>query len=421
MIKKSLKNETPVVAHTPAPQIKPERRMKVPMASRALQSGHTIEMDDIALVSLTQKELQEHGIKRAFMTNPEQIMGKKLSTGMKRGETFDTQFFYPTGAGPGITNRIPEGKRAVTVSLTPTNALIGFAGPGQHVDVLFHFHDIVESSQSGSKPFDPSLRNPSGKDRIDQANGGANYYQAVSHRDNVPIKYQSATRTLAQNVEILALGDNSLPTPNASGISTEQRVFVTLAVSPAEAERLRVADGHGELSLTLRGQSTTEHDEIASTRPISIEDIIPMPKPVQLRIPQMEIYRGQKMSVVQFDPRGSISRRIIDSPNAYNPAAQNRDNPASDQPSRQDKSTQLTEQDSTTAESKHPNESVSKLVPGNVFVPASSSEPGDRRHETSDNQLLEGSSDSRTSAGTESYGQQLTPIEWSHPLSGEPQ
>jgi len=59
--------------------------------------------------------------------------------------------------------------------------------------------------------------------------------------------------TLVQKATILALGQRVNQTGNSSRLGPEERVRVTLAVKPDSAELIRVAEGHGELSLTLRG------------------------------------------------------------------------------------------------------------------------------------------------------------------------
>jgi len=66
---------------------------------------------------LTREEMKEHGIKRVFMSNPDQIIGKTVAVDLKRGSTFDTKDFYAPGTGPGIADKLQPGQRAVTIEV----------------------------------------------------------------------------------------------------------------------------------------------------------------------------------------------------------------------------------------------------------------------------------------------------------------
>jgi Flp pilus assembly protein CpaB len=350
LIKKTLNKKPVVVEKAPPQRIAVPKKLTVPMASRILEAGQRIALDDIALVRLTRKELDDYGIKTAFMTNPEQIIGKTLKLSMKRGGTFDTKNFYPIGRGPGISRRIPVGKRAVTLSFLSTNALMGYAGSGQSVDILFHYGSqsqdgagntaVTSRAQPDPRAYNPAVRNPSGGNPTGMQaqrwyqNRGGNQSTLVGSQGSAGVAPEDfATKTIVQNAEILALGDQALPTNDANGIDLIDRVNVTLAVTPAEAEVLRVAEGHGELSLTLRGNDDVQTVKVA--RAIKLDDIIPRPKQL-VSIPppirSMEIYQGNKFSTVQFNPANTISRRIVDTPRAYDPAAKDAYDPKGNVP-----------------------------------------------------------------------------------------
>ena len=254
-----------------APPPQPPKTYLVPMASRNLDLGDKIGIDDIALIKMTRKDMQAHGVKSAYMSKAAQIVGKIVATSIERGDTFDTRQFFPEGQAPGIATRIEPGDRAVTISLTPTNALLGFAGAGQNVDVLFHYgeHRPVESQDNESLRVTPN-------------------------EENWRKPFQSATVTLVENARILALGDHSVPTDDANGLPRSERVLVTLAVSPGEAEAIRVADGNGELSLSLRNPDDQSVKSIG--KPKFLSEIID----VEPRIQQMEVVRGNQTTAMEF-------------------------------------------------------------------------------------------------------------------------
>lgn len=312
LLRKSLRAKKEVVQ--PAPQVqRAPVKITVPLASRDLKSGTQITLDDIALFRLTREQMKENGIKRVFMSNPDQIIGKIVAVDLDRGATFDTKDFYSLGTGPGIADKLQPGQRAVTIEVTETSALLGFAGAGQNVDVLFHFgQNWGPTSHYGNK-YDPndhySTDNNTWRPPHHDYNAPSNVYTGGGaqygnrSQGGASSKYQSATVTLVQKATILALGQRAVQTENSSQLDPQERVRVTLAVSPESAELIRVAEGHGELSLTLRGAND---DGIVETdKPSTLANIITIEEPTIEQPPRREvrdidIYRGQNHSQVQF-------------------------------------------------------------------------------------------------------------------------
>ncbi len=295
----------PPVVEAPAPR--PPQKVTVPLASRDIQAGTKISMDDVALYKMTREEMKKTIKAQSFMTNPDQILGKLVLNPIKKGKTFNTQDFYPPGTGPGIARRIPPGARALTIMMEPTGALIGFAGPGQHVDVLFHYG--VEGSvagnsgaaaANGSNTFVPGhhqFNPPRNRDYFGNTIGASGPGLGASER------LQNATVTLVQDAEIMALGQDSTPTTSAKGLSQAEKIPVTLAVSPRDAEILRVAAGHGELSLTLRAPKDAQH--VALADPVTLDEIINVRKHSH----QMVIHRGKSVSRLNFAGGSTIESK----------------------------------------------------------------------------------------------------------------
>jgi len=295
-------------------EAKVERRpakLKVPLASRNLKAGTQITLDDVALFSLTRDEMKEHDIKRIFMSNPDQIIGKTLAVDLERGETFDTKNFYPPGMGPGIIDRLEPGQRAVTIDVSATNALIGFAGAGQNVDVLFHFgeeprfynrfndRDRDLANRNAQGPWTPDHWGYNAPTNVSDYDATHGAYQ----RRRIGNSFQSATVTLVQDATILALGQRVAETADSSRLQSDERVHITLAVTPDSAELLRVAQGHGELSLTLRGKG--DNEVVKDRTPKTLDQIIPTKErgvaaPVQRTIRDLDIYRGKQRTRVRF-------------------------------------------------------------------------------------------------------------------------
>lgn len=318
-LRQYLQQEPPPVAEAPAPP-RPPQKLTVPLASRNIRPGTKITLDDVALYKMTREEIKKTLKVQSFMTNPDQILGKLVLNPIKKGKTFNTEDFYPQGSGPGIAKRIPPGLRAITIMMEPTGALIGFAGPGQHVDVLFHYGE--EGSVAGNagavnganganngNTFFPAhhlFNPPRNRDYFGNTLGGSGSGLGTSRA------LQNATVTLVQDAEIMALGRDSTPNTAARGLPQTEKIPVTLAVTPRDAEVLRVASGHGELSLTMRAPKDARH--VALADPVTLEEIINVRKESH----QMVIHRGKSVSRLNFGGGSVIESRAYGAQQAGN-------------------------------------------------------------------------------------------------------
>lgn len=267
----------------------PPQLVTVPMASRDLEGGHTITLGDVALVKMTRPQMKTRGVTGMFMADPNQIIGRTLIEPITRKSTFDTGDFYPDGAGPGIAQRLGPGQRAVTVSIVGGNALIGFAGAGEIVDVLFKAGDWL------------------GGDSHRNLNGGALAIAARNQRRHHQRQYggqeyHARAITLMQGVKVLALENNTLATGSHKPVEKEVAVAVTLAVTPDQAEVLRLVEGNGEISLALRNPEDTSTFETIDSR--TLEDVLGI-RNVGPR--ELEVYRGTRVDFMVFDQNGQLS------------------------------------------------------------------------------------------------------------------
>ncbi|MCA9070127.1 MAG: Flp pilus assembly protein CpaB [Planctomycetaceae bacterium] len=273
----------------------------VPVAAVDLQVGQMVTMNDIAIMRFSPEDFAKSKyVNSPYMRASKQIESRVLKAEVKRGEAFLTTAFYPDGAGPGIADLLEEGYRAVTIPIEHISAVQGFARPGGFVDVLFR------SRAEGDRP--------------------------------------EVTITLLERVEVLAVNTNTLSEHN---VNLAQGGNVTMAVTPIQAKALKVVEGRGELSLTLRNPNDDlnflpvdlnrgekarkiaelSDEQAANTHPvgklpvaderggvpwwrgmervtqgseqISLDDLLnipPKPKPAK-----MVIYRGSTKVVVSFD------------------------------------------------------------------------------------------------------------------------
>lgn len=311
-----------VLTNRPAPAepapvaVAKPKLVTVPLASRDIAAGTTLTIDDVALYKMSPEEVKEHCGNRSFMTNPSQIVGKISAKQIERGDTFTTEDFYAAGQRPHFADRLKPGLRAVTIKLTPDDALGGFASPGQSVDVLFHYdasqathgsatYGAGGASQSGHgvafghHDFNPPRR----RDYYGNTIGGTG---GSTLAESLGSDAQEATTTLVQAVEVLAIGSEAVPTDTAVTLPDTESITVTLAVTPRQAELLSVARGHGRLSLTLRSTDDTQFVKLVD--PVTIDQIIKAEHSVH----EMEIYRGKQLTRLQFEEGKFLQRRVFD-------------------------------------------------------------------------------------------------------------
>ncbi len=137
--------------------------------------------------------------------NPEPLAGRVVLYPVAAGEPIlDHQLAIP-GAGAGLTVKIPDGMRAISLRSDEIVGVAGFLLPGTHVDVLV------------------TLRT-----------------------SNTP---EPITTTVLQDVEILAAGQKTTPDPEGKATTA---TVVTLLVKPQDAERVVLASSQGSVHFVLR-------------------------------------------------------------------------------------------------------------------------------------------------------------------------
>src|SRR5205085_9950495 len=137
----------------------------------------------------------------------------------------------------GLAYTVKPPLRAVTVALDPIIGVAGFPKPGNHVDVLATFST----------------------------------------------DYGMVTRTVLQDIEILALGAEPQAQeidPNNSKTARAQPSIpnATLAVLPGEAEKLILAENRGKLRLALRAVDDTTYRGHTGVKEVTVTGIAPQPK-----------------------------------------------------------------------------------------------------------------------------------------------
>ena len=250
-------------------------KILVPISSTNLQTGREITLGDIALLRLSRAEIKKRGLRSPFMANTQQIIGRVIKTPLKMGSTFRTDDLFPEGLGPGIDELLSPGYRAVTVSVNGDAALLGFAAAGSWVDVIFR------SDSETNRTDDARFRN---------FRNGSAARQAI----------EDVTLTLLDRVRVLALDKNTVAGVQKQSRAADKATSVTLAVTREQAERLRVVEGHGDLSLVLRRADDIMPAPIES-EPKTLSDVLQRRDTIKT----MEIYRGTNVERVMYQSNGN--------------------------------------------------------------------------------------------------------------------
>ena len=205
VVRHHLNPQTALPTRPVSPAPRPEAVI-VPVALTDLEKNRTVDLNDIAILRMTREEFNESEFARqVYLPNSQQVEGRRLKESIKKGQVFAPDNLFPFGDGPGILDRLQAGYRGVTIPVQNIGAVQGFARAGSFVDVLFR------STPNG--------------------------------------RQSEVTLTLFERVEVLALGDDTVQPQGGRPIVAGN---VTLAVTPQQAKILKVVEGRGELSLTLR-------------------------------------------------------------------------------------------------------------------------------------------------------------------------
>jgi pilus assembly protein CpaB len=182
---------------------------RVLAAAKALPLGHKLAAADVKLITLEQADVPEGSFQKV-----EDVADRALTAPVTAGDLILSARLTAKGGGDGLTAVIEPGMRAVAVQVNEVSSVAGFIHPGTRVDVLY------------TRAF---------------TDGG------------------SATRTLLQNIKVIALGReiNTVPPAGQTQAAAAARdaraaTVATLMVSQQQAEMLTLAMQRGKIQLALR-------------------------------------------------------------------------------------------------------------------------------------------------------------------------
>jgi pilus assembly protein CpaB len=193
--------------------------VKVVAATKALAAGSPITADSVALIDWPANMSVSGAISKL-----DDVIGRSVIYPINEHQPILENDLAQAGSGIGLTVKIPEGMRAVSVRSNDVVGVAGFLYPGSHVDVL-----------------------------------------VTSKVDNSPTPL---TQTILPNVEVLTAGQKTEPDPTGK---PETVNVVTLLLKPEDGEKLVLASSQGSIQFVLRNGADQNSPD---TKPVDMTDVV---------------------------------------------------------------------------------------------------------------------------------------------------
>jgi pilus assembly protein CpaB len=182
--------------------------IEVVVARRDLRRGDLVGPETMAARSMPREYAPGGAITPARFDS---VAGAKLQLPMKAGEPLFAASLASVEAGP-ISNRIKPGIRAMTIVVDEVNSLSGMLQPGDHIDLML----------------------------------------SVRPAPAAGVMQPEITRTLMQDVAVMAVGRQSRASTNDEPVNPRGYTSITVEVDPERAQKLVVAQRSGKLTAVLR-------------------------------------------------------------------------------------------------------------------------------------------------------------------------
>jgi len=216
LVKVSLGDKAPVqVAEAP--------KVEVLVAAKDLSLGHTLVADDLRWQNWPANSTFTGMVKRKDNMAPGMALKGRLARPVAAGEPMMISALLANQKGNIVAASLEPGQRAVSIGVSATSMVSGFATPGDHVDIVLTYKEDVDAKDD----------DPNAQSLIDM------------NLDKL------AVETILQNIKILAV-DQMAQSPKDDKIRVGRTV--TVAVGLEQAEMLALAAEIGSLSLVLRGK-----------------------------------------------------------------------------------------------------------------------------------------------------------------------
>ena len=173
---------------------------------------------------LTIKQFPIQAVPKDYPSSIQLIKGRIVMSTIQLDEVITESRLIGAGTAGGLSVVIPPNQRAITIKVNEVIGVGGFINPGDRIDIV-----------------------------------------SILRKDK-----NTLSKTILQNVLILAVGDKIFDPDNLSEIGTKIVSQITVALSSKDSEKLSLASEAGQLQLVLRPHV---ENTIASTEGITLEDV----------------------------------------------------------------------------------------------------------------------------------------------------
>jgi Flp pilus assembly protein CpaB len=187
------------------------------------------------------------------------VLDGKLAAGPIAAGQLITTGSFALGAElqQALSDSIAPGKVAISIPVDTSNASGGFIRPGDNVNILasaslspLAFIEVISNDQLRDLLIDAGASEEVVDETIDgsvedpeEPSGPTNLAGAIPTSFDV-------TQTILQNVQVLAVGEDTRPAPLQTGL-TPVAGIVTFEVTPQEAEQIEYARQYTSIALSL--------------------------------------------------------------------------------------------------------------------------------------------------------------------------
>ena len=214
--------------NVPQAQAAEDSMVPVVVATQDMTFGTKLAAEHVKVV-----EYPAGSLPKGHYSSPDSVLSQSTRVFMMEGEPVLASKL--SAVGGGLSLRIPEEMRAISLNVNEITGVNGFVLPGDRVDVLC---------------------------TIDNVNGS-----------NV-----SVTKTILQNAEVLASGSKT-ETKRNHQITVQT---ITLLVAPKDAEALALGLHQGQVHLVLRNPVDSE---LVDSKPTDTREVLSLRTPVAPKAP----------------------------------------------------------------------------------------------------------------------------------------
>ncbi len=179
--------------------------------TRALEAGDLLKPTDLKLIPWPGATPLQGTFSKA-----EEPVGRTVLYPLAAGEPVLSQQLSAAGVAVGLSAKIPDGMRALSLKSDQVVGVAGFLLPGTHVDVLVTYRNAATA--------------------------------------------EPVTATVLQDARVIAAGQKTQPDPEGKPSTVD---VVTILVSPADAQRAVLASTQGTVHFVLRNAG--DHEQIADS------------------------------------------------------------------------------------------------------------------------------------------------------------